>query len=143
MQQPTEWRECPLRELVLSTATWSPRNQPREFIHYVDVSSISRDELRILGAPAIPASGAPSRARKLVQTGDTIFATVRPTLKRLAQIPASLDGEIVSTAFCVLRPDRKKINPDFLFFALQLDEVMSGISAAETGASYPAVRDSD
>jgi type I restriction enzyme S subunit len=64
-------------------------------------------------------------------------------LKRIAQIPASLDGEIVSTAFCVLRPDRQKIDPDFLFFAVQLEAVMSGIAAWETGASYPAVRDSD
>src|ERR1700732_5105770 len=101
MQQPAEWSQRPLRELLLSTATWNPRNQPRELIHYVDVSAISREELRILNTPAIPVSGAPSRARKIVKTDDTIFATVRPTLKRIAQIPASLDGEIVSTAFCV------------------------------------------
>lgn len=143
MQQPAEWSQRPLRELLLSTATWNPRNQPRELIYYVDVSAISREELRILSSPAIPASGAPSRARKIVKAGDTILATVRPTLKRIAQIPASLDGEIVSTAFCVLRPDRHKVDPDFLFFAVQLEAVMSRIAALETGASYPAVRDSD
>jgi type I restriction enzyme, S subunit len=143
MAQPTEWSRRPLRELTLSTTTWNPHNRPREFIQYVDVSAISREELRILNAPAIPAISAPSRARKIVQTGDTIFATVRPTLKRIAQIPASLDREIVSTAFCVLRPDRQKISPDFLFFAIQVESVMSRIAALETGASYPAVRDSD
>jgi type I restriction enzyme, S subunit len=143
MQQPAKWSQRPLRELLLSTATWNPRNRPRELIHYVDVSAISREELRILRSPAIPTSGAPSRARKIVKAGDTILATVRPTLKRIAQIPASLDGEIVSTAFCVLRPDRQKVNPDFLFFAVQLEAVMSRIAALETGASYPAVRDSD
>src|SRR5271166_6491443 len=89
------------------------------------------------------ADDAPSRARKIVQTGDTIFATVRPTLRRIAQVPASLDGEVVSTAFCVLRPDPDQIDPDFLFFGTQLENVMSNIAALETGASYPAVRDSD
>jgi type I restriction enzyme S subunit len=143
MQQPTEWGHRRLRELMLPTAIWNPRNQPREFIHYVDVSAISREELRILSAPAVPANGAPSRARKIVKAGDTIFATVRPTLRRIAQIPASLDGEIVSTAFCVLRPDPGKVDPDFLFFAVQLATVMSGVAELETGASYPAVRDTD
>jgi type I restriction enzyme S subunit len=143
MSQPTEWDRGRLSDLTLATATWNPRSEPREFIHYVDVSAISREELRVLRAPAIPASAAPSRARKIVQADDTIFATVRPTLKRIAQIPRSLDGEIVSTAFCVLRPDRRKIDPDFLFFAAQLEALTSGVAALETGASYPAVRDSD
>jgi type I restriction enzyme S subunit len=35
------------------------------------------------------------------------------------------------------------MNPDFLFFAVQLNPVMAEIAALETGASYPAVRDSD
>lgn len=143
MPQPTEWTWSRLGELALPTTTWNPRSEPRDTIHYVDVSAISREELRIVGASQVAAASAPSRARKIVREGDTIFATVRPTLRRIAQIPASLDGEIVSTAFCVIRPDREKINPDFLFFALQLDSIMAEVAALETGASYPAVRDSD
>ena len=79
----------------------------------------------------------------MVESGDTIFATIRPTLRRIAQIPESLDGEIASTAFCVLRPDIHAITPDFLYFATQLDSVMEGIVAMASGASYPAVRDVD
>jgi type I restriction enzyme S subunit len=104
MPQQTEWNWHRLSDLTLPTRTWNPRSEPREFIRYVDVSAISRDELRVLGAPSIPSDNAPSRARKIVHDGDTVFATVRPTLTRIAQIPTSLNGEIVSTAFCVLRP---------------------------------------
>ena len=89
------------------------------------------------------AGNAPSRARKVVKTGDTVFATVRPALRRIAQIPPWLDGEIVSTAFSVLRPNPTAIHPDFLYFAMQLDDVTDGIAAMQTGASYPAVRDAD
>ena len=78
-----------------------------------------------------------------MKTGDTIFATIRPTLRRIAQIPSSLDGEIVSTAFCVLRPDPQVIDADFLYFATQLESVIKGIAGMESGASYPAVRDVD
>ena len=143
MPQPIEWSLMRLGEVTRPTKTWNPRSEPRETIRYVDVSAISREELRVLKAPFIPAATAPSRARKIVRTGDTVFATVRPTLKRIAQIPASFDREIVSTAFCVLRPDRAKVNPDFLFFAVQQEPLMAEIAALETGASYPAVRDSD
>ena len=135
------WR--PLGEVTVPGATWKPRTDPRSLIRYVDVSAVSREELRIVSDVEHSADNAPSRARKIVKTGDTIFATVRPTLRRIAQIPPSLDGEIVSTAFSVLRPNPTIINSDFLYFTMQLDDVTDGIAAMQTGASYPAVRDSD
>ena len=141
MNEAWTWR--PLRELTIRGSTWNPRADPRPSIRYIDVSAVSRDELRIVSEATYSAGNAPSRARKIVETGDTIFATVRPTLRRIAQIPESLDGEIVSTAFCVLRPDLQAIDADFLYFATQLDSVMEGIAAMESGASYPAVRDVD
>jgi type I restriction enzyme S subunit len=143
MSLPNEWQQRRLRELTLRTATWNPQREARDRIRYVDVSGVDRVTLRIVAETSYSAADAPSRARKIVQAGDTIFATVRPTLRRIAQVPPSLEGEIVSTAFCVLRPDPDQLDSDFLFFATQLESVMSGISALETGASYPAVRGSD
>ena len=141
MNEAWTWR--PLRELTIRGSIWNPRANPRPSIRYIDVSAVSRDELRIVSEATHSVGNAPSRARKIVEAGDTIFATVRPTLRRIAQIPASLDGEIVSTAFCVLRPDRHAIDADFLYFATQLESVMEGIAVMESGASYPAVRDVD
>ena len=137
------WTLRPLREVTIRGSTWNPRTNSRSSIRYVDVSAVSRDELRIISDVEHSAANAPSRARKIVKAGDTVFATVRPALRRIAQIPPSLDGEIVSTAFCVLRPNPSVIHPDFLYFAMQLDDVTDGIASMETGASYPAVRDTD
>ena len=133
MNEAWTWR--PLGEMTIPGSTWNPRTDPRPLIRYVDVSAVSREELRIVSDVKHSAANAPSRARKVVKTGDTIFATVRPTLRRIAQIPASLDGEIVSTAFCVLRPNPAAIHPDFLYFAMQLKGVTDGIAAMQTGAS--------
>ena len=138
-----EWAWRPLGEVTVPGSTWNPRTDPRPLIRYVDVSAVSRNELRIVSDAEHSADNAPSRARKIVRTGDTVFATVRPALRRIAQIPPSLDGEIVSTAFCVLRPNPVAIHPNFLYFAMQLDDVAEGIAAMQTGASYPAVRDTD
>ena len=137
------WKWCSLREVTIPGSTWNPRRDPRPAIRYIDVSAVSRDELRVVSEATYSAESAPSRARKIVEAGDTIFATVRPSLRRIAQIPACLSGEIASTAFCVLRPNPSAIHPDFLYFAMQLDRVVDSITAMQTGASYPAVRDTD
>lgn len=143
MRLPNDWKQLRLRELTVRTKLWNPKEEPRDQLWYVDVSGVDRERLEIFSQTLYSPGDAPTRARKLVQTGDTIFATVRPTLRRIAKVPAALDGEIVSTAFCVLRPDPHLIEADFLFYVVQLDQVMSGVAASETGASYPAVRDSD
>ena len=143
MQMSSDWHQVRLEEVTVPTSTWQPKRDPRPTIKYVDVSAVSREELRIVAETEYSGNNAPSRARKIICSGDTVFATVRPTLRRIAQVPESLDGEIASTAFCVLRSDPRVVKPDFLFFATQLDSVMENIAALETGASYPAVRDSD
>ena len=127
----------------MPTSQWNPRTDARPSIRYVDVSGVARNQLSIVSVTDHSAASAPGRARKVVKAGDTIFATIRPTLRRIAQVPASLDGEIVSTAFCVLRPNPCVIHPDFLYFAMQHESVTDGIAAMQTGASYPAVRDVD
>ena len=141
---PSHWRHTAIRNVTIPTSTWNPRREPRASIKYVDVSGVSRDTLTITKEVEYQHHEAiPSRARKIVHAGDTIFATVRPALRRIAQIPDRLHGEIVSTAFCVLRADSGHVDPNYLFFAMQIDTVVNGISSLETGASYPAVRDTD
>lgn len=141
--QPSDWQRTALSEITIPTTTWNPRLDPREHIRYVDVSAVDRSTLRIVETASHRRESAPSRARKIVHKGDTIFATVRPGLRRIAQVQEALDGEVVSTAFCVLRPDPTKIDNGFLFFAVQTESFVSEIVAVQTGASYPAVRDSD
>lgn len=136
------WPTTTFRDVTLRTRTWNPEKEVRESIQYVDVSAVSRDELQIVSSAHLTRD-IPSRARKIVECGDTIFATVRPTLRRVSKVPAELDGEIASTAFCVLRPNRAAIDPDFLFFAAVSDPVLNEVAGLQSGASYPAVRDSD
>ena len=143
MLLPSDWHQARLSEVTIQTSKWNPKSEPRHSIQYVDVSAVSREDLRIIGETEYPGNKAPGRARKIVHSKDTILATIRPTLRRIAKIPEYLDGEVVSTAFCVLRCDPKLVEPDFLFFATQLDSFTEGLAALETGASYPAVRDSD
>ncbi len=133
----------PLRDLTLRTKQRDPRTRPEENFTYIDVSSISSDSLRIVQTSALLGSDAPSRARKAVRAGDVLFATVRPSLRRIALVPEELDGAICSTAFTVLRPKPEILDSNFLYFQAISEQFVTAVSALQRGSSYPAVSDSD
>lgn len=137
------WDAVPLRLLCLETTTIDPTKTPDKVFEYVDVSAISNELWKVVSSARHTGATAPSRARKLVRAEDVIFATVRPTLKRVALVPQDLDGQVVSTAFCVLRADRIKADPRFIYYSLLTEDFINRVSNLERGASYPAVTDND
>lgn len=118
---PDNWRIVRVEDAVEKTKHIDPRRTPTSYFKYVDVSSVSNDRLAVESFTEYKGEEAPSRARKVIRTGDVIFATVRPYLKRIAKVPDNLDGELCSTAFCVLRAKQKFLDPDFLYFAVCYD----------------------
>jgi len=140
---PEGWVVVRLVDVTEKTKQKNPRKTPEWRFKYVDVSSISRDALKIAECKLCQGKDAPSRAKKLVKRNDVIFATVRPTLKRLTLIDEEFDGEICSTAFCILRATEHILNPLYLFYAVQRDVFIDEFEKVQRGASYPAITDSD
>jgi type I restriction enzyme S subunit len=140
---PKDWCMAKIQELTTRTKQCDPSRQPGVYFRYVDVSSVSNTLFKIISATEILRSDSPSRARKEIKTNDILFATVRPTLKRIAIVPIELDGQIASTGYCVLRPQTDKVDPKFLYYSLLTRSFIKAMEAVERGASYPAIRDSD
>lgn len=138
---PESWELYLLETLCKRTDTVDPRREGDRVIEYVDVSSISREFLKIETTSRFTLREAPGRARKRIFEGDVIFATVRPTLLRAAYVPAGLDDQVCSTAFCVLRSNPKRAADKFLYYLVQRDQFIRQLAQIETGASYPAVTD--
>lgn len=138
---PEEWEVKPLRSLTTKTQTVNPAAKPDEPFEYIDVSSVSNESFRITGSTTIRGADAPSRARKEVQASDVLFATVRPTLRRVALVPPHLHGQVASTAFCVVRANQTVADPTFLYFSLLTDNLIAQLAELERGANYPAVTD--
>ena len=138
---PESWELCPLETLCKKTDTVDPRREGTRIIEYVDVSSVSREFLTIEATSRSTLQEAPSRARKLIIEGDVIFATVRPTLLRAACVPAELNDQVCSTAFCVLRRNPKRVADKFLYYLVQRDQFIQQLAGIEHGVSYPAVTD--
>lgn len=136
------WQTMPIRDLLAPNESANPRQEPERIFTYIDVSSVSNKTRKVEEPQLIAGKDAPSRAKKLVRTNDVIFATIRPTMLRVALIPAELDGQICSTAYVVLRP-KPLLSSKYLFYWLFSARFANQMAILERGASYPAVSDSD
>lgn len=136
------WKTVQLRALVDPIKTWNPlvSNETEKLI-YVDLSAISQERKKIVGAREILCVNAPSRARQLVRAEDVLVSTVRPNLNAVATVPLSLSGATVSTGFCVLRPKIEVLNFRYLFHWVKSPKFISDMTKQASGASYPAVSD--
>ena len=140
---PKSWEVVRLGNIVTKTRQRDPKRMPYLKFKYVDVSSISNELYKIIEFREFFGKNAPNRARKEIKTGDIIFATVRPYLKRIAIVPQELDGELCSTAFCVLQCNMNFADHVFVFNYLLTDNFVERVSASQRGSSYPAVTDKD
>jgi type I restriction enzyme, S subunit len=143
MSMPSDWLKKTIRSICLKTDQWNPSKDKRDSFHYIDVSSVSNSTYSIKAASRVKVETAPGRARKIVKWQDTIFATIRPSLKRVAFITREYEDQIASTAFCVIRPNQKQAAPLYVYFFLLSDFLNSEIACLQHGASYPAVTDKD
>ena len=130
-----------LREVVeAKTGTMNPSAWPDDPFTYVDVTAVDNRRKAITGARTMRGDEAPSRARKLMRAGDVLVSTVRPNLNAVALVPPSLDGEVASTAFCVLRAT-PHVLPEYLYFFVRSGRFIRELTRLATGALYPAVSD--
>lgn len=141
--QNDQWEEKELGKVCLKTDNIKWNNSNGKSYHYIDLTAVCRDELKILETAHVNEENAPSRAKKIVKQGDIIFATTRPTLKRLTVIPEKYNNQICSTGFTVLRPNPGKVISSFIFYSLLQESFMNRMEYLQRGASYPAVTDSD
>lgn len=140
---PKEWSCGEIGSVCIKTKMRDPSKNPDEEFEYVDVSSVSNESFTITSSTTTLGIDAPSRARKAIEADDVLYATVRPYLKRVAKVPSSLNGQIASTGFCVVRSDKKKTSPEFLYYLLLTEQVNVRIKDLQRGSSYPAVSDKE
>lgn len=116
----------------------NPTERPDREFQYIDISSVGAQIGRILTPQELVGAEAPSRPRKVVQSGDIIVSTCRPTLGAIAIVPDKLDDEICSTGFSAWRTIEGKVLPEYLHWALRLESTLEQFRKWSTGSSYPA-----
>ncbi len=135
------WEEKKLLEITEKTEIINPTKNFKTEFPYIDITSVSFCNNATPTPNILSVNIAPSRAKKLVKEGDTIFATTRPYLKNISFIDKSLDGSVASTGFCVIRAKQKLLDFRYLYLVVSSDSFVEKVTAFQKGATYPAVSD--
>lgn len=108
---------------------------------YIDLTSVCREKNRIIETTEITAENAPSRAQKLIEKDDVIFATTRPTQQRLCLITEEFSGEIASTGYCILRAKQDEVMPKWIYYWIISSKFKNYVEENQSGSAYPAISD--
>ena len=135
-------RWASIGEVTVATSNIKWKEAGSKSYRYIDLSSVSREDKSIGETLEVNADSAPSRAQKLVNKDDIIFATTRPTLQRYAIIDDNFDGQIASTGYCVLRAKRSEVLPKWLYFNIAKTDFNNYMEKNQEGSAYPAISDS-
>ena len=122
----------------LSKERADPRRFGEEEFRYVEISDVDARTCSVQ-YKLVQCAAAPSRARKVIRSGDVLVSTVRPERRTVGVVGEELDGEICSTGFAVLRP--QGIDPHALAKLLQSDFVNAQILRNIVGIAYPAIEE--
>ncbi len=122
------------------TCELNPANSelPEEFV-YIDLESVESGELK--ARQIIKRDEAPSRAQRLLRSGDVIFQIVRPYQRNNLHFKINdAMPYVASTGYAQLRANE---SDDFLFQAVHTEDFVDQVIAKCTGSSYPAINSSD
>ena len=119
-----------------------PENYDLDYeFFYLDISNVSKNG-EIINTDLMRFEDAPSRARRIPKSQNTIISTVRTYLKAITYLDDIPKNFIVSTGFCVLNP-HKNIFPIYLYYLVSSDLFVQTIVAYSKGIAYPAINSSD
>ena len=134
----TKWKPVRLGDIALINAKSISGKYPYQEIEYIDTSSVTKNEFSSL--QKLRLIDAPSRAKRIVQHGDTILSTVRPIQRHFGFIRNPKPNTIASTGFAVITP--KEIDSEFLYYYLSQESItnyLNGIAETST-TTFPAFR---
>jgi type I restriction enzyme S subunit len=138
---PAHWEIRRLKNwLGINEAVLPETTDPEFEFRYLEIGAVGTGLL--VNQPAtIRFGGAPSRARRILRTGDTIVSTVRTYLKATWFAGAVKDDLVCSTGFAVLTP-RHQVFPKFVSYITQSNAFTDRVTASSVGTAYPAIAES-
>ena len=140
---PKGWVHTKLLNVCEDVQNVKPSDTQTGSFLYLDIGGIDNSANKIISYKTYQWQDAPSRAKQIVKSGDILFSTVRTYLKNIALVESKLDGQIASTGFCIVRPNRNAIISKFCFYLCLSSDFLQKLNKLQTGSSYPAVRDKD
>ncbi|PAF44079.1 N-6 DNA methylase [Helicobacter sp. 11S02629-2] len=125
--------------------TINPKHYPNKEFIYVDINSVENGTGIFSLSQKITGNNAPSRARRIAQSGSTIISTVRPNLKGFAYIENEIENTIYSTGFSIIRSKNKNVllNRWIYFNFMYANDLMQQMEKAMPKGQYPSINKAD
>jgi type I restriction enzyme M protein len=136
------WPLTPIKYICsINGRSLSESTDPATEFRYLDIGSVD-SEGNWTASDLMRFEDAPSRARRIVNTGDVLVSTVRTYLRAITHIE-NVDAPLIcSTGFAVLGA-KATLNPKFLAYWTRSAYFINEVVARSTGVSYPAVNASE
>jgi predicted RNA methylase len=113
-----------------------PRRWGTEAFDYIEISDIDSQTCATY-SKRMETKETPSRARRLVHSGDVLVSTVRPDRGTVGVVGPHQNGAVCTTGLAVLRP--KEIDSLILAWLLKSDFVRVQLMRNNVGIAYPAI----
>lgn len=136
---PSGWALARISDIAVKGLQRKP--EPYECFTYVDIGSVDRDLKKISDPQTITGDNAPSRARKVIETGDVLVSLTRPNLNAVALVSEEHHNQIASTGFEIIKP--VQVDSRYIFAVVRSKVFINEISGVVQGALYPAAKSSD
>lgn len=113
------------------------KKYPFQLIRYYDISSVNTG---FLNEPPKRyfLTESPSRAKRILRSGDIIISTVRPNRRSFLYLKAVEEGDIASTGFAILRA-KQNVDSRFIYYLISEQKFTDYLVSHATGSAYPAV----
>ena len=137
-----EWARKHFRDAVYVDRNSLGQNTPADLrFRYISLSDVGPGTIGN-DLSELEFASAPSRARRKLNTGDILMATVRPNLKAFARVGSIHADCIASTGFAVLTA-KPGFDSSYIYHYLFSEHLTGQIDALVVGSSYPAINSSD
>lgn len=135
---PDHWEVRRLKSwLHINRQVLPEQADPEYTFDYLDIGSVAHGHIVVKPA-RIRFGNSPSRARRIVQSGDTLVSTVRPYLKAVWHCEEPWPDLVASTGFAVLTP-RPGTFARFVSYFCRSDPFTNRVTADSVGVAYPAI----
>lgn len=137
-QVPGHWKVQRLKNWVTINRHTLGEDTPADFeFDYLDIGAVTTG--RLAKPPArLRFVDAPSRARRVLQPGDTLVSTVRTYLKAVLTVNECRQPLVASTGFAVMSP-RADTTPRCLGYVARSEAFTNQVTAESLGIAYPAI----
>jgi type I restriction enzyme S subunit len=134
---PSDWKKKRLKDLATYNDNSLNNNvSGNTIINYIDIGSVTTASINCY--EELLYRNAPSRAKRIIRTGDILVSTVRTYLKAISFVSKEYNGFVASTGFAVIRP-KILFDNKFAAYSLISNVFINEVQANSVGVSYPAI----